>query len=135
MRKLYFPFFLFIVSLDKPDYELDQKGCNNDLERAPQKQGFDLHELEPDAVHALQNLVSFVHDHVNVDRNQFVQSTSAHESAANVQYEYKKSGTASFYQLEDDPVANTLGTLEPRTLQNIILAMIVSLSSFYTYFY
>lgn len=110
---------------DKPDYELDQKGCSDDLERTNQKEGYDLHELEPDAVHALHNLVSFVHDHVNVERSQFVQSTSAHESASNVQCEYKKCGTASFYQLEDDPVANTLWTLEPLTLQNIFLAMIL----------
>lgn len=87
-------------------------------------------ELEPFALQVLRELVSLVHDHVNVsDQSQPVQSTFINDSAARVKGDCKEIATANLFHLDDDPVAKILSTLEPSTLQHVFIAMAVSLYS------
>jgi hypothetical protein len=89
-----------------------------------------LPELEPIAVQMLHELVSLVHEHVNIcDQSQPVQSTLINDSAARVEGECKKIVTANLFNLEDDPVAKILWTLQPSTLQHVFLAIAVSFYS------
>ena len=86
-------------------------------------------ELEPFALQVLHELVSLVHDRVNVsDLSQPVQSTFINDSAARVKGECKEVATANLFHM-DDPVAKILSTLEPSILQRVFLAMVVSLYS------
>jgi hypothetical protein len=87
-----------------------------------------LHELEPVAVRALHELVSLVHGHVNAtEQTQPVQSTTTTDSAASVKDKGNKVVRVNAFRLEDDPVANIMWTLQPCTLQDVLLAMVVSL--------
>lgn len=90
-----------------------------------------LHELEPVAVRALHELVSLVHGHVNAtEQTQPVQSTTTTDSAASVKDKGNKVNKVvrvNAFRLEDDPVANIMWTLQPCTLQDVLLAMVVSL--------
>ncbi|CAK7346519.1 unnamed protein product [Dovyalis caffra] len=107
-------------------------GCC-DLKPACKKQGLqgkdqrhrvNLHELEPCSLQALHELVSLVHDHVNItDQSQHIQSTPPNDSNVSVKDECDKTLTTNIFFLEDDPVAKILWTLDPRTLQNVLLAM------------
>ncbi|KAM5584111.1 hypothetical protein ABKV19_003801 [Rosa sericea] len=51
--------------VDQNDKGLDRASERQDLEGKELKQETTLHELEPVAVHALHELVSLVHNHVN----------------------------------------------------------------------
>ena len=87
-----------------------------------------LQDLEPIALHVLQEIVSLVHDYINIsDHSPLLQSTLIDDSAARVKGEYKKIVPANLFQLEDDPVAKILWSLQPSTLQHVFLAMAVSL--------
>lgn len=90
-----------------------------------------LHELEPPTLKALQELVSLVHDRVNVaDQSEPVDSTSTKGSAFREKREHVNCLKANFSCLENDPVACVLSNLHPLTLQNVFLAMAVSLYSY-----
>ncbi|KAG5567536.1 hypothetical protein RHGRI_002918 [Rhododendron griersonianum] len=83
-----------------------------------------LHELEPPTLKALQELVSLVHDRVNVaDQSEPVDSTSTKGSAFREKREHVNCLKANFSCLENDPVACVLSNLHPLTLQNVFLAM------------
>ncbi|KAG6776375.1 hypothetical protein POTOM_019881 [Populus tomentosa] len=118
--------------MDKEMTDLDNfvpdHGCC-DLNPACKKQGLlgkdlKLHELEPFSLQALQELVSVVHDCVNItDQSQCIQSTPPNDSKVSVKHECDKTLTRKLFFLEDDPVAKILWTLDPSTLQNVLLAM------------
>lgn len=88
--------------------------------------------LEPFAprILVLHELVSFVHDHVNVPNlSQLVGSTSANDSAVTMTGQHDQSAGTNLSVLEGNPVAKILWTLDPYTIQNVLLAMAVSLYS------
>ena len=86
-----------------------------------------LHELEPLTLKALKDLVSLVHDRV-ADNNGTVDSTPTNSSADKEKHEHTDSVKTTLFCLEDDPVACILWSLHPLSLQNVFLAMAVSLS-------
>ncbi|KAF2325260.1 hypothetical protein GH714_025810 [Hevea brasiliensis] len=91
---------------------------------ADQQQRVNLHLLEPYALQVLHDLVSLVHDRVNlIDQSHLVESTSANDSAVSMKGQYDKTATTNVFILEDDPVAKILWTLDPHTLQNVLLSM------------
>ncbi|XP_024164996.1 uncharacterized protein LOC112172060 isoform X1 [Rosa chinensis] len=113
--------------VDQNDKDLDQASERKDLEGKELKQETTLHELEPVAVHALHELVSLVHSHVNAaEQRQPEQSTSTTDSALSVKDKGSKVVRVHAFRLEDDPVANIIWTLPPCTLQRILLAMVKS---------
>lgn len=115
---------------DHNDKGLDQASEREDLEGKELKQEITLHELEPVAVHALRELISLVHSHVNpAEQRQPEQSTSTTDSAISVKDKGNKVMRSDAFRLEDDPVANIIWTLPPCTLQRVLLAMVVSLKS------
>lgn len=119
----------FLLS-DHNHRDLVQACEQNDLQEKGQQQRVSLHVLEPYALQVLHELVSLVHDRVNlIDQSQLVESTSANDSAVNMKGQYDKTATANLFVLEDDPVAKILWTLDPYTIQNVLLAMAVSLYS------
>ncbi|CAI0434053.1 unnamed protein product [Linum tenue] len=85
---------------------LEQTGQRQELPLKDQQQDVKLNQLEPFALQALHELVSLVHDHVNLDQSQD-----------------NKTVTANLYFLEDDRVAKIIWSLDPQTLQNVLLAM------------
>ncbi|KAF3436245.1 hypothetical protein FNV43_RR23337 [Rhamnella rubrinervis] len=96
---------------------LDSKGTQQENKNM-------LHELDPFAIQVLHELVSLVHECVNVaDHGEPVQSNSTNDSTVSLKVEYSKIVTADSFRLEDDPVAKILWTLKPCTLQNVFLAM------------
>ncbi|KAG8653920.1 hypothetical protein MANES_05G081900v8 [Manihot esculenta] len=104
--------------------DLVQACEQNDLQEKGQQQRVSLHVLEPYALQVLHELVSLVHDRVNlIDQSQLVESTSANDSAVNMKGQYDKTATTNLFVLEDDPVAKILWTLDPYTIQNVLLAM------------
>lgn len=79
------------------------------------------YDLEPMAIQALHELVSLVHDQVNLnDRSQHMQSNLANSSMISIQ-----GGDKSILNLEDDRVALLLGKTNPHALQIVLLAMAV----------
>ncbi|KAL4612615.1 hypothetical protein ACB092_08G213100 [Castanea dentata] len=83
-----------------------------------------LQDLEPVALQVLHEIVSLVHDYINIsDHSQLLQSTLIDDSAARVKGECKKIVPANLFHLEDDPVAKILWSLQPSTLQHVFLAM------------
>lgn len=87
-----------------------------------------LHEVEPLALQALHKLVAFVHDSVKVaDQTESVLSTSGNASDVKVKGEQQRIVASNLFHLEDDLLAKILWTLEPLTVQNMFLAMVVSL--------
>lgn len=112
------------------DRDLDQNCRRGNLKGNKLNQSITFHELEPLALQALHELVSLVHDRVNVvDQSTPLQSTSKNDSTVGVKGPYQKIVAANLFHLEDDPVAKILWILEPLTLQNVFLAMVVSFYS------
>ncbi|KAI5589723.1 hypothetical protein BDE02_05G181000 [Populus trichocarpa] len=116
----------------KSTCELPSNGADHgccDLNPACKKQGLQgkdlkLHELEPFSLQALHELVSVVHDRVNItDQSQCIQSTPPNDSKVSVKHECDKTLTSKLFFLEDDPVAKIIWTFDPSTLQNVLLAM------------
>lgn len=113
---------------DSSTGELDLACERKDLKGKESEQRTMLHDLEPLAIQALHVLVSLVHDRISIaDHGELVQSESTSDSVVSVQVECKKATTSNSFSLEDDPVAKILWNLEPCTLQNVFLAMAVSL--------
>lgn len=134
--KYLFPvvFFLYlnlmVLFADHANHNLDQSNETNNLKGKESQQRILLHELEPFSLRALHELVSLVHDHINVAvQTQPMQSTLVSDPAPYVKDEHQKTLMTELFQLEDDPVAKILWNLEPHTLQNVFLAMAVSFSS------
>ncbi|KAL9358821.1 hypothetical protein Peur_046944 [Populus x canadensis] len=91
-----------------------------------QQQKVKLHEFEPRSLQALHELVSLVHDCVRVnitDQSQCIQSTPTNDSKVSMKDECDETLTTNLFFLEDNPVAKILWTLDPRTLQSILLSM------------
>ncbi|GLT77087.1 hypothetical protein SLA2020_487050 [Shorea laevis] len=113
-----------VPNRDHANNKLDQSNETNNLKGKESQQRILLHELEPFSLGALRELVSLVHDHINVaDQTQPMQSASVNDPAPYVKDEHQKTLTTELFQLEDDPVAKILWNLEPHTLQNVFLAM------------
>ncbi|KDP21397.1 hypothetical protein JCGZ_21868 [Jatropha curcas] len=103
--------------------DLVQACEKKNLQGKDQQQRVNLHVSEPFARHALHELISLVHDRVNITgQNQSVQSTSVDDSAVSMKGQHLK--IADLFILEDDPVAKIFWTLDPYTLQNVLLAMV-----------
>ncbi|KAJ9188080.1 hypothetical protein P3X46_003475 [Hevea brasiliensis] len=109
---------------DHSHCDLVQPCEKSDLQGTDQQQRVNLHLLEPYALQVLHDLVSLVHDRVNlIDQSHLVESTSANDSAVSMKGQYDKTATTNVFILEDDPVAKILWTLDPHTLQNVLLSM------------
>lgn len=81
-------------------------------------------ELEPLAIQSLHELISLVHDRVNViDPRQLTSSSSTSVSTVG---EKDESKIIDAYLLGDDPVASILWKLHPLTLRSVFLSMAVS---------
>jgi len=95
-----------------------------DLKEKRLKERKTLQELEPAAVQVLHELVSLVHNSVNAnqDRQSLSTSTNGYELVLNDKFE--KIVNADY---KDDPVAKFLWDINPQTLQEVFLAMAVSL--------
>ena len=113
---------------DDHEGNLDQKCASKDLKGSKLKQRIMLHEVEPLALQALHKLVALVHDSVKVaDQTDSVLSTSGNASDVKVKGKQKRILASNLFHLEDDPLAKIVWTLEPLTLQDVFLAMVVSL--------
>ncbi|GAV84361.1 Cupin_8 domain-containing protein [Cephalotus follicularis] len=111
-------------SEDHGDHNLNQSFKRKKLQGNELQQRIILHDMEPCALQDLHELVSLVHDRVNMsDQSQPVQPPSTNGSAVNEKYECNRTVAAHLYRLEDDPVAKFLWTLDSYTLQHIFLAM------------
>ncbi|KAK9282261.1 hypothetical protein L1049_008130 [Liquidambar formosana] len=74
---------------DDHDRDLDQNCRRGNLKGNKLNQSITFHELEPLALQALHELVSLVHDHVNVvDQSTPLQSTSKNDSTVGVKGPY-----------------------------------------------
>nr|POF20437.1 hypothetical protein CFP56_46871 [Quercus suber] len=108
--------------------DLDQACEEADSKEKEVQQENLLQDLEPIALQVLHEIVSLVHDYINIsNHSQLLQSTLIDDSAARVKGECKKIVPANLFHLEDDPVAKILWSLQPSTLQHVFLAMAVSL--------
>lgn len=68
-----------------------------------------------------------VHDHVSVSgQNDKVQEATARKFALSMSNHQSEIVQADILSLEDDPVAKILWDLDPSTLEEVILAMVVS---------
>ncbi|XP_065630690.1 lysine-specific demethylase JMJ31 [Quercus suber] len=104
--------------------DLDQACEEADSKEKEVQQKNLLQDLEPIALQVLHEIVSLVHDYINIsDHSQLLQSTLIDDSAARVKGECKKIVPANLFHLEDDPVAKILWSLQPSTLQRVFLAM------------
>ncbi|KAK4551184.1 hypothetical protein RGQ29_032480 [Quercus rubra] len=116
-----------LPSIGKADHrgnDLDQACEEADSKEKEVQQKNLLQDLEPIALQVLQEIVSLVHDYINIsDHSPLLQSTLIDDSAARVKGEYKKIVPANLFHLEDDPVAKILWSLQPSTLQHVFLAM------------
>lgn len=121
-------FFLMVCLPDYCYHDSDKECAHEDSKANVIKEKLMLHELEPLTLKALQEIVSLVHDRVNgAGQSEPVDLSS---TAFREKHDHVNFVKANFSCLEDDPVACILGTLHPLTLQNVFLAMAVSLYSF-----
>ncbi|XP_043697785.1 uncharacterized protein LOC122648635 isoform X2 [Telopea speciosissima] len=105
-------------------HHMDEHSGSKDLKGKNQKQIM-LDQLEPPTLQALHELVSLVHENVNVaSQSGPEESTSDNNATVNVKGEDKKLVTANLFHLDDDPVAKILRNLEPLVLQNILQALV-----------
>ncbi|XP_057800981.1 lysine-specific demethylase JMJ31 isoform X2 [Salvia miltiorrhiza] len=81
--------------------------------------GFSLRELEPHELRSLHDLVSSVHEKIN---RQPAGNIPADQSVCREE-DVKKFVKANLYDLEDDPIANTVWNLEPHVFQIVFLNM------------
>jgi len=94
-----------------------------DLKEKKLKERNTLQELEPAAVQGLHELVSLVHNSVNANQDGQSLSTSTNGYELVVNDKFEKIVNADF---KDDPVAKFLWDINPQTLQDVFLAMVVS---------
>ncbi|KAH9785685.1 JmjC domain-containing protein [Citrus sinensis] len=110
--------------LDSMEHDLDQSCQKQDLKGKEPQQRILLQKIGPCSLQALHDLVSLVHDCVNVaDINQPMQSSSTFNSELNVKNDNGKIMTTEMFHLEDDPIAKILWTLEPHALQEVFVVM------------
>ncbi|KAJ8899452.1 hypothetical protein K2173_018426 [Erythroxylum novogranatense] len=84
-----------------------------------------LDQMEPLALQAVHELVSLVHQEVNIgDHGQPVQSISTSDSAVGMKGECYKVGKSNIFILEGDPVAQIFWNLDPLTLRDVLLGMV-----------
>lgn len=113
--------------LDSMEHDLDQSCQKQDLKGKEPQQRILLQKIGPCSLQALHDLVSLVHDCVNVaDINQPMQSSSTFNLELNVKNDNGKIMTTEMFHLEDDPIAKILWTLEPHALQEVFVVMAVS---------
>lgn len=98
--------------------EVDTKGNG--------QQNYSIHELDPAALRALHELVSLVHDRINVDKSPPKLSISGND--VSTEDEQKND---LFVNLEEDPVAKILWVLNPCSLHSMITSMVVC--NFYSF--
>ncbi|KAI3967010.1 hypothetical protein MKW92_046137 [Papaver armeniacum] len=104
-----------------------QGQCEHDLEKnsySEQSQGtiknkrITIQQLDTVSLQALHQLVSFVHDGVNIaSQSEQLRSTPMED-------ECKKDVHPNSFCVEDDPVAKVISALEPLQLQNVLLGMV-----------
>ncbi|CAN6806297.1 unnamed protein product [Brassica oleracea] len=95
-----------------------EKGISTLREKTP------LHDLDPSASHALHDLISLVHDHVNaVGTSRELQHTSPSSSDIAPERDSSKILVNALSSLEDDRVAHMLWNLEASKLRDVLLAM------------
>lgn len=112
---------------DPSDPGLDQSSKGQDFKEKELQQKIRLRDLGPYSLQALHELVSVVHNQVNVaDINQPKQLTSTSYSELNLENENQKILMTTLFRIEDDPIAKILWTLESHILQDVLLAMAVS---------
>ncbi|MCL7024360.1 hypothetical protein MKW94_010914 [Papaver nudicaule] len=98
-------------------HDLEKKSDNEQLQGTIRKRRMTLQQMNPVALQALHQLVSLVHDGVNIaGQSEQLQSTPTKD-------ECKKDVRPNIFCEEDDPVANVISTLEPLQLQNVLLGM------------
>uniref|UniRef100_A0A7N2KK64 JmjC domain-containing protein n=1 Tax=Quercus lobata TaxID=97700 RepID=A0A7N2KK64_QUELO len=116
-----------LPSIGKADHrgnDLDQAYEEADSKEKEVQQKNLLQDLEPIALQVLQEIVSLVHDYINIsDHSPLLQLILIDDSTARVKGECKKIVPANLFHLEDDPVAKILWSLQPSTLQRVFLAM------------
>ncbi|XP_021897994.1 uncharacterized protein LOC110814746 isoform X2 [Carica papaya] len=106
------------------EHDLNQASGRKQLKKKEPQQRILLHELEPGALQALHELVSLVHECVNVvDPSQPVQCSSAKSSSLGRNSDNNRISRTKMFQLEDDPVAQILWKIDPCTLQKILLTL------------
>ncbi|GFQ07460.1 tRNA wybutosine-synthesizing protein 5 [Phtheirospermum japonicum] len=105
------------LSVDKNEITASGQSNNGN------KQEFPLHELKPHVLKSLHELVSLVHH--RVDQNQSVSNISANQSVSGAgnENEVKKFIKKNIFNLEDDPIANIVWSLEPCAFQSVFLTM------------
>lgn len=95
-----------------------EKGIGTSREKTP------LHDLDPSASHALHDLISLVHDHVNaVGTSRELQHTSPSSSDIASERDNSKILVNALSSLEDDRIAHMLWNLEASRLRDVLLAM------------
>ncbi|CAL5432913.1 unnamed protein product [Camellia sinensis] len=109
---------------DENDHNFDEICGGADSKGNKINEKLTLHELEPLTLKALHELVSLVHDRVNIaDQSEPVNSSSSNGSADGEKGQRVNFVKANLFCLEDDPVASILWSLHPLALQNVFLAM------------
>ncbi|CAL5357463.1 unnamed protein product [Camellia sinensis] len=110
---------------DENDHNFDEICGGADSKGNKINEKLTLHELEPLTLKALHELVSLVHDRVNIaDQSEPVNSSSSNGSADGEKGQRMNFVKANLFCLEDDPVASILWSLHPLALQNVFLAMV-----------
>ncbi|XP_047339761.1 jmjC domain-containing protein C [Impatiens glandulifera] len=103
-----------------PEHKDNNTGVNGEDGLNGLKQKILMNELEPPTLHALHELVSLVHDCVNVDKTP---QESCSLTISSTDEKYKKNGKANMFNLEDDRVAYFIWTFHTLVLRNVLLAM------------
>lgn len=88
------------------------------------EQGFPLHELQPEALKCLHELVSIVHHQIN--QSQPVGNISTDRPVSVEEDKDAKTVKTNLFNLEEDPIANIIWSLEPREFRSVFLTMAVS---------
>ncbi|KAF6173395.1 hypothetical protein GIB67_027090 [Kingdonia uniflora] len=110
---------------DHYEREFCNKNGLEDSKGIGQKNRKVLHQLEPNALQALHQLVCLVNDGINVVRQtQPEQTSSADSSLVDINGKPMKAAIEHLFCVKDDPVADILWFLEPLELQNVLLAMV-----------
>ncbi|XP_051142098.1 lysine-specific demethylase JMJ31 isoform X2 [Andrographis paniculata] len=117
------------TTTDKKVIDAGQLTSNADLDVVHQTfslegkmdQGFSLQELEPSTLRSLYSLISIVHDRVN--HSQLGNNSSGDNSASGSKDGVQKAVTANLFNLEDDPIAKLVWTLQPLAFRDLFFAM------------
>lgn len=106
------------------EHDLYQSCQKQDLKGKEPQQRILVQKMGSCSPQALHDLVSLVHDSVNVaDISQPVESSSTFNPGLNVKNEYGKIMTTEMFHLEDDPIAKILWTLDLSALREVFVVM------------